>query len=539
MESTPSTITNHTLLLAVVVVLVFVGLAGGGFVAAQETANGTQNNSSQSLEPGVEIENGSSNLSRVILESVTLPENGYIVAYGENFTIRAPTDDSIVGRTQYVRSGQFSDVVIRFNETIPENTTVTVMVHNETNGNENFDFTDRTSPDGPWLNESGFPVADRVGILNNSTSTQPESFSPSRLSQPRNLPTGASGRLVIAGNSSGATYSFSATGNVTPRATAPNTTVNGTNVTGSINGSNSTFIYSGAISSFETNGNVSVRLNGRTVDPTILGSNWITLTKNGSEVQPGNVEYGFSASEAIIPGGSNEGNETVTNGQINGTIGGDDQTDTIYYAGQMTDSRLVGDAKVIINGRVTSESTGGSSSAGETTETPNLGQLPGQGDSSEGESTDQGGGPDFRVSNITLSSQRVEASQNLRVTVTITNTGSSQVTANLGLASEGQVVDSASAGLFAGASRQIVFEHTYEAAGEYVLQIALLNEEGEVLARSTVDQTVTVVPEGELTTTQAAGTNATSSGGPGFGIFAGVLGILTATMAIRYWRGSA
>jgi hypothetical protein len=537
-RDTVPAIVSRGLIVAIALMLVYVSMTGGGFVSAQDTTNETQDNSSQSLEPSVEIESNATDRESIVLESVTLPENGYIAAYGENFSLQAPSNDSLIGRTQYVRSGEFSDVVVRFNETIPENTTVTVMVHNETNGNENFSFTNQSSPDGPYLTESGFPIVDRVLIQNNSTAIEPESFSPSRVSSGQSLPPGASGRLVITANGSKAAYRLSATENVTPQTTASNTTVNGTTVTGSVNGSNSTFVYSGAISNFETSGDITVRLNGRTVVPSVLGANRITLTKNGSEVQSGSVEYGFTAAEAVLPGGTNEGNETASNRQINGTIGGEDQTDTIYYAGQMTDSRLVGDAKVVINGRVTSESTGGSSSAGQATETPNLGQLPGQDGSTETTPTQQSNGPDFRVSNITLSSQRVAASEPFNVNVTITNTGSSQVTANLGLASEGQVVDSASAGLFAGGSRQITFEHTYEATGNYVLKIALLNEDGEPLAMSTVDQTVTVVPEGELTTAASNSSNTTSSGGPGFGMLAGILGLLTTTLVIRYWRGS-
>jgi hypothetical protein len=570
-ESGLPAIASRGLVVAIALMLIYASVVGGGLVSAQETANGTQNgsnqsvngtetqtaanatqnNSSQRLEAAVEIASNDTDRGSVVLESVTLPENGYIAAYGGNFSLEAPTDDSLVGRTQYVRAGEFSDVVVQFNETIPKNTTVTVMVHNETSGDEDFSFTNQSSPDGPYLNESGFPIVDRVLIQNNSTATEPELFSPSRVSGEQSLPPGTSGKLVIAANGSEGTYTFSATENVTPQTTASNTTINGAIATGSVNESNSTFIYSGAISEFETNGNVSVRLNGRTVDPSVLGANRITLTKNSSEVQPGTVEYGFTAAEGIVPGGTIEGNETVSNSQINGTIGGGDQTDTIYYAGQMTSSRLIGDAKVVINGRVTSESTGGSPSANQGAETPNLGQLPGQDNSSEqtqtqqaegqteGQNGGQTGGPDFRVSNITLSSQRVEATEPFRVTVTITNTGSSQVTANLGLASEGQVVDDASVGLFAGGSRQITFEHRYEASGNYVLKIALLSEDGEVLAMSSVDQTVTVVPEGELTTASSNNSNTTSSGGPGFGILPGILGILTTTVVVRYWRRSA
>lgn len=558
-ENKMRTVASHGLVVAMVCIVIYASMAGGGLVAAQDAANGTQNgtnqtgngtetqatqnnSSSEPVEAAVKIDNNRTDLRSVVLESVTLPENGYIAAYGENFSLESPTNDTLVGRTQYVRAGEFSDVVVQFNETLTENTTVTVMLHDETNGNETFDFVNQSGPDGPYLDRNGSPIVDRALTQDNSTATEPGASSSNSPSGPRDLPSEASGQLVITANDSEATYSFSTTRNITPQATASNTTINGSIVTGSVNESNSTFIYSGKISGFEASENAVVQLNGRTVDPGVLDANRITLTKNGSEVQPGPVEYGFTATQAIVPGGTNEANETVSNRRINGTIGGDDQTDTIYYAGQMTDSLLIGDAKVIINGQVTSESTGGNSSESRATATPNPGQLSEENNGTEGtqaqQAEGQGGGPDFRVSNITLSSQRVEATDPISVTVTITNTGSSEVTAYLGLASEGRVVDDTSVGLFAGGSRKITFEHRYESSGNYILKIALLSEKGEVLAMSAIDQTVTVVPEGQLTTAASNSSNTTNSGGPGFGILTGVLGILTTTLAIRRWRQS-
>ena len=531
------------LIVAAVLLLVYASIGGGGFAAAQENTT-AQNNSSQSLSPAIDIKNSTTDRNHVVLSSVTLPENGYIVAYGENFSLRAPSNDSVIGRTQYVRHGKFSDVVVNFDEPVANNTTVTVLLHNETTGNKDFDFSSWNSPDRPYLNETGYPIVGQVQIINNSTAIESRSVSASRLSEQRNLPAGDSGRIVITDNGSPGSYRFSTIKNITPEATASNTTVNNSSAMGSVNDSNSTFTYSGAISSFNTSGGVNVRLNGQEVDPSVLGANRITLTKNGSQVQSGTVKYSFAASKAIIPGASTESNDTVAGRQINGMIGDNDRTDTIYYTDEMTQSRLVGDAKVIINGQITSESTGSgsnsSSAASSATATPDLGQLSGgegEKSSQNAETQQTGGGPDFRVSNITLSSNKVEAEQDFNVTVTITNTGSSQVSANLGLASEGEVVDTASAGLFAGGSRQITFEHTYDATGQYVLKIALLNSQGDVQAMSTVDQTVTVVPEDELATpTQAAGNETTNTSGPGFNMPVGLIGVVTAMLAIGYWR---
>lgn len=539
---------GRILIIAALLVLAFASLGGGGSVAAQE------NNSSESLSPAIDIKTNTTDRTHVSLDSVTLPENGYIVAYGENFSIRAPSNDSVIGRTQYVRNGEFSDVVVQFDEPVANNTTVSVLLHNETNGNQKFNFNSWNSPDRPYLNETGYPVIGQVRIINNSTAVNAESVASSKLSEQRNIPSGADGRVVITSDDSSGSFNFSATENITVERNASNTTVNNNTALGSVNDSNSSFVYSGEISSFNTSGNVTVRLNGKEVEPSVLGANRITLTKNGSQVQSGAVNYSFAASRAIIPGGNTEGNDTVAGRQVSGSINDNDPTDTIYYADEMSQSRLVGDAKVIINGQVTSQSTdsgsssSSSSSAGSSEAgTADLGQLSGNNGGGDGGSqSDQqatsgaqsGGGPDFRVSNITLSSNRVEVAQDFNVTVTITNTGSSQVNANLGLASEGEVVDTASAGLFAGGSRQVTFEHTYDATGQYVLKIALLNSEQEVQAMSTVDQTVTVVPEGDLATPTSAGNETTNTSGPGFTGPIGLVAILLGTLGvgiIRRW----
>lgn len=127
------------------VILVLFGAAtavGSVSAAAAPAGNGTTTpvpNSTQSSSSGAAVSINASETTRneLVLTSVALPENGFIVVQSDT-NVSSPA--GIVNRTQYVRAGQFQDVVIGLNDTVSKNATLRVTVHNDTNGNERFDF---------------------------------------------------------------------------------------------------------------------------------------------------------------------------------------------------------------------------------------------------------------------------------------------------------------------------------------------------------------------------------------------------------------
>jgi hypothetical protein len=146
-------------LLSVALFLGFV-LANPVLVEAQTT-----NQSSGAENASVVIDANNSTREEIILKTVTLPDNGYIVAQG---TDQLMDSDGVIDHTEYVRHGTFHDVVLRFDEPIQKNRTVWVTIHNDTNGNQEFDFGDNQSVDPPYQ-RNGTPISDSVQIGANRT----------------------------------------------------------------------------------------------------------------------------------------------------------------------------------------------------------------------------------------------------------------------------------------------------------------------------------------------------------------------------------
>lgn len=124
--------------LAVAVVLATT-VAGIGFAVAPAQLSpigvaSAQDASVSAHNGSVTINETASNRSRIILEGVTLPKHGYIVAQTGNLSAT-----KVVGHTQYVRNGSYEDVVLDLNETVAKGTSVVVTIHNDTNGNETWD----------------------------------------------------------------------------------------------------------------------------------------------------------------------------------------------------------------------------------------------------------------------------------------------------------------------------------------------------------------------------------------------------------------
>jgi hypothetical protein len=146
-------------LLSVALLLGFV-LTNPVLVEAQSA-----NQSSGAENASVIIDANNSTREEIVLKNVTLPDNGFIVVQGTDQLIDS---DGIIDHTEYVRHGTFHDVVLRFDESIQKNRTVWVTVHNDTNGNQEFDFGDNQSVDPPYQ-RNGTPISDSVQIGVNRT----------------------------------------------------------------------------------------------------------------------------------------------------------------------------------------------------------------------------------------------------------------------------------------------------------------------------------------------------------------------------------
>src|SRR5699024_8122562 len=78
----------------------------------------------------------------------------------------------------------------------------------------------------------------------------------------------------------------------------------------------------------------------------------------------------------------------------------------------------------------------------------------------------------FRVTNLSVSNQSVHVGDEVTVTAWIKNPTGSRLEDDLALATAGEAVETQQVALFASESRAVTFTHTYDAPGEYSIQVA-------------------------------------------------------------------
>jgi hypothetical protein len=143
--------------------------ANAGSIGPTDSGVHAQTGSLVAPNGSVQINETDSNRTRIVLESVTLPQNGYIVARTGNLSANRSTTE-VVGHTQYVRGGSCQGVVLNLNETIAAPATLTVTLHNDTNGNRTLDVA--SAEDGPYRSANGTPISDSVRLGTNQSQNQ-------------------------------------------------------------------------------------------------------------------------------------------------------------------------------------------------------------------------------------------------------------------------------------------------------------------------------------------------------------------------------
>lgn len=521
----PSLRTTVEVLAALVFILTFtVGItalpvaADGPSILEQRSGNQTQ-----PTNASVTIDKNETTQEQVILTSVTLPDSGYIVAHGGSFNSSEPTNESIIGRTQYVRSGTFEDVVVTLNQSISNNSSVVVTLHNETNGNQTFDYIDQTGPDAAYQNQSGSPVTDRIQASSIGTNISPESNQPANNPSKSNQavsPPPLPKQLTLSGGynaeNQSNTYSISVSGEIVGESSNNNSTAtNKSQVKDSVPYQKSRVLYySGRITQFNTSGGIAASIGGQEVSTEPLGKNWITLSKKNNTASAAATRYQFSVDGTIVPD-ANAANDTQSDDTtVKGRLGQNDSSDTYYYSGGITQSSINRNARVIINGKQVQVRPGNNIASNNSSSTKHENPKAG-----------------FMLSNITLSEERIETGQELSVNVTVSNIKNGRLKTTIGLATQGTVTDSKEITLFANGSQRVTFRREYESPGHYAVKIGVLNSSSYVVAESEVTKSVDVVQKGQLTPTPTATPNSSSqqssSGfGPGFGAIGSMIAVV-------------
>jgi hypothetical protein len=189
-EAAPRTRTPILLISAVVIFLVVFSLTlSAPVVAAPAAADGHSNAEPQSQQEqlgsdisqqnttitgsAVTFENQTSNGSTVTIESVTLSEPGYVAVHSSGYaTGPAPAEYSIIAVSDRLSTGRHQNITIDISNAPPANApglnrsqlnttqTLAATVHQDTNGNQQFDFVQSAGEDDAAFLTSGDVVSD-------------------------------------------------------------------------------------------------------------------------------------------------------------------------------------------------------------------------------------------------------------------------------------------------------------------------------------------------------------------------------------------
>ncbi|MDB2275355.1 hypothetical protein PM022_12530 [Halorubrum ezzemoulense] len=108
------------------------------------------------------VTNGS---DTVTVASANLSEGGFVAIHSVPVNPENGTPvDTVVGVSEYLGNGTSEDITVTLDEPVTANTTLVAMPHQDTNGNETYDFvTSEGSADGPYI-EDGSAVVDSASI---------------------------------------------------------------------------------------------------------------------------------------------------------------------------------------------------------------------------------------------------------------------------------------------------------------------------------------------------------------------------------------
>ena len=151
-------------LLAALLSIVLVTSVGivvtGGFAGAQ-----TQQGSAS-----VTIEDQPSDGQTVIVDSVTLPEGGFVVIHDAESLEEGEVVDSVIGVSTYLEAGTHEDVPVTMGQELDTaEVDVVAMAHMDTNGNEVYDFvTSEGELDGAYTS-GGAAATETPGVTETET----------------------------------------------------------------------------------------------------------------------------------------------------------------------------------------------------------------------------------------------------------------------------------------------------------------------------------------------------------------------------------
>lgn len=120
----------------------------------------------------IAFENQVSNGTAVTLQSVTVPEGGFVVVHDTGL-IRGNVTDSILGTSQFLEVGTHRNVTVRLDEPVSESQRLVAVAYRDSNDNEEFDFVaSGRTVDGPYTQPDGREAVNDIAFVEVATGNE-------------------------------------------------------------------------------------------------------------------------------------------------------------------------------------------------------------------------------------------------------------------------------------------------------------------------------------------------------------------------------
>ncbi|WP_132058285.1 DUF7282 domain-containing protein [Halorussus amylolyticus] len=118
----------------------------------EETPTSEEAEEQNASVASVTFENQVSNGTTVTVESVTVPEGGFVLVHNETITDGVVLD-SMLGESDFLDSGTHQNVTVRLDEPVNESQRLVAVVYRDSNDNAAYDFaSSNRTVDGPYTN---------------------------------------------------------------------------------------------------------------------------------------------------------------------------------------------------------------------------------------------------------------------------------------------------------------------------------------------------------------------------------------------------
>ncbi len=163
--------------------------------------------------PSITFDDQNSTGETVLVQSATLSQNGFVVIYNPNRPGNAT--NQIIGASYLLNAGTTDNIRVQLDQPLNQTTSLTAVVHVDSNGNGQFDFASSNGQQDPPLMQGGGRIVDiaQVTVQSSGTSGTNQTATGATTTASTGGSGGNGGTQTAAGGAGGGSANASSNGN--------------------------------------------------------------------------------------------------------------------------------------------------------------------------------------------------------------------------------------------------------------------------------------------------------------------------------------